>query len=393
MSATSNSVTAPDHLFEPCGPCGATQALGASATSLCSIVAVDDTPINLKVISAYLNREGYRRVHTVQDSRETLAALTRYDADLLLLDLMMPHVSGLDILEAMRETPHLRRIPVIVISAAEDRDMKRRSLALGARDFLAKPIESEDLLLRVRNTLELQSYQGSLEERILERTLALSQSREEVVHCLARAAEYRDNETGNHVIRVGSYVGLMAERLGFDRDACHMMELASSLHDTGKLGIPDAILGKPGPLTDEERAVMREHCRIGADICASDPKTKRGPFATQVVTGAMMLKQASSPLLQMAGLIAMTHHERWDGTGYPQGLRGEEIAIEGRITAVADVFDALASRRPYKPSIPLEDCFTMIAAESGKHFDPEVVRVFLELKNQVIAVNLAYHDE
>jgi putative two-component system response regulator len=393
MFTAPKSVTAPDHLYEPCVPFGAASGLAASPTTTSSIVVVDDTPINLKVISAYLNREGYTRVHTVSDSRDAVAALTRYDADLVLLDLMMPHVSGLDILEAMRETPHLRRIPVIVISAAEDREVKRRSLALGARDFLAKPIESEDLLLRVRNTLEMQSYQGSLEERILERTLALSQSREEVVHCLARAAEYRDNETGNHVIRVGSYVALMAERMEFDCDTCHMMDLASTLHDMGKLGVPDAILGKPGPLTEEERAVMREHCRIGAAICASDSRTLRGPFVSQLVTGAMMLKQATSPLLQMASRIALTHHERWDGDGYPDGLRGEEIAIEGRITAVADVFDALSSKRPYKEPFPLETCFAMIEAESGKHFDPEVVRVFLELKSQVAAVDLAYRDE
>lgn len=393
MSADSNSVVAPVHLFEPCAPFGAANALAASPTTTCSIVVVDDTPINLKVISAYLNREGYRRVHTIGDSREAIAALTRFDADLLLLDLMMPHVSGLDILEAMRETPHLRRIPVIVVSAAEDREVKRRSLALGARDFLGKPIEPEDLLLRVRNTLEMQSYQESLEERILERTLALSQSREEVVHCLARAAEYRDNETGNHVIRVGSYVALMAERLGFDRDTCHMMDLASTLHDMGKLGVPDAILCKPGPLTDEERAVMREHCRVGAAICASDSRTMRGPLASQVVTGAMMLNRATSPLLQMASRIAMTHHERWDGGGYPLGLRGEEIAIEGRVTAVADVFDALTSKRPYKDPFPLETCFAMIESEAGQHFDPEVVRVFLELKSQVAAVDLAYRDE
>lgn len=388
-----NSLIAADHLFEPCVPLGAANALAAASTTSCSIVVVDDTPINLKVISAYLNREGYKRVHSVLDSREAIVALTRYDADLLLLDLMMPHVSGLDILETMRDTPHLRRIPVIVISAAEDRDVKRRSLALGAREFLMKPIEPEDLLLRVRNTLEIQAYQESLEERILDRTLALSQSREEVVHCLARAAEYRDNETGNHVIRVGSYVALMAERLGFDRDTCHMMDLASTLHDMGKLGVPDAILCKPGPLTDEERAVMREHCRIGAAICASDARTMRGPLVTQLVSGAMMLNRATSPLLQMASRIAMTHHERWDGGGYPLGLSGDEIAIEGRITAVADVFDALASKRPYKEPLPLETCFAMIEAEAGKHFDPEVVRVFLELKSQVAAVELAYRDE
>jgi putative two-component system response regulator len=340
-----------------------------------------------------LNKEGYTRVFMVQDSRDAIAALTRHDADLVLLDLMMPHVSGLDILEALRELPHLRRIPVIVVSAAEDREVKRQALALGARDFLAKPIEPDDLLLRVRNTLELQSYQESLEERIRERTVELSQSREEVVHCLARAAEYRDNETGNHVIRVGSYVGLMAQSLGFDHETCHMMDLASTLHDMGKLGVPDSILGKPGPLTAEEWTLMREHCQFGAAICQPERGPIARPYHAHVVTGAMMLSRSTSPLLQMASRIAWTHHERWDGTGYPRGLQGENIPIEGRVTAVADVFDALASKRPYKDRFPLETCFAMVEAEAGKHFDPQVVRVFLEMRDHVAAIDLAYRDE
>jgi len=358
------------------------------------IMVVDDTPVNLKVIRAYLAREGYKQIEILEDSREALATLLRENPDLLILDLMMPHVSGLDILETIRAIPEFRHLPVIVITAAEEREMKTKSLELGATDFLSKPLDAEDLILRVRNTLELKSYQDSLEEKVLERTAELRKSREDVIHCLARAAEYRDNETGHHVIRVGRYVGLMADQLGVDAQTSHMMELASTLHDMGKIGIPDSILRKPGPLTDEERNHMKKHCEFGAEICTPDREKAQESVAAHVVIGAMMFSgSAASPLLQMASRIALTHHERWDGAGYPRGLKGEEIPIEGRITAVADVFDALSSKRPYKAAFPLDKCFGIIEEEAGKHFDPRVVKAFLARKRDVIAVHDAYRDD
>ena len=200
------------------------------------LMVVDDTAINLKVLRAYLKQEGYEQIETIEDSREAVAAILRYDPDLLLLDLMMPHVSGIDILATIRETHSLRSLPVIVVTAAEDRKMKRRCLELGATDFLSKPVDPEDLILRVRNTLALRSYQNSLEQKVFARTAELAASREHVVHCLARAAEYRDNETGNHVIRVGRYAALIASGLGMDPQTIQMLELASTLHDLGKIG-------------------------------------------------------------------------------------------------------------------------------------------------------------
>lgn len=363
-----------------------------STTAQSKIMVVDDTPVNLKVIRAHLARKGYQRIETLEDSREAVAALFREDPDVLILDLMMPHVSGLDILQTVRGIPRFRRLPVIVITAAEQRETKTKALELGATDFLPKPVDAEDLILRVRNTLELKSYQDSLEEKVLARTAELTRSREDVIHCLARAAEYRDNETGNHVIRVGRYVGLVAGRLGMDAETSHMMELASTLHDMGKLGIPDAILRKPGPLTGEERTVMKDHCEFGAEICTPNREIVQESFFAHIVTGAMMLSGSASPLLQMASRIALTHHERWDGTGYPRGLKGEEIPIEGRITAVADVFDALSSKRPYKEPFPLDKCFGIIEEDAGKHFDPQVARVFLSVKDEVVAVHGAYQD-
>jgi len=357
------------------------------------IMVVDDTPVNLKVISAYLAREGYQQIDTVQDSREALATLLRKGPDLLLLDLMMPHVSGLDILETIREIPDLRRLPVIVITAAEEREMKTKSLELGATDFLSKPVDAEDLILRVRNTLELKSYQDSLEEKVHERTADLRKSREDVIHCLARAAEYRDNETGHHVIRVGRYVGMMARHLGADAQTSHMMELASTLHDMGKIGIPDSILLKPGPLTEDERKEMMKHCEFGAEICTPGGTEASESGSAHAVTGGMMFSGSASPLLQMATRIAVSHHERWDGGGYPRGLKGEKIPIEGRITAVADVFDALSSKRPYKEPFPLDKCFGIIDEDAGKHFDPQVVEAFRAKRSDVISVHDTYRDE
>ena len=354
---------------------------------------VDDTPVNLKVIQAYLFRAGYSQVQILDDSRQAVAAILRDDPDLLILDLMMPHVSGLEILESIRAVPHIRHVPVIVVTAAEERVMKTRSLELGAADFLPKPVDAEDLGLRVRNTLELKSYRDSLEDKVRWRTAELTKSREDIVHCLARAAEYRDNETGNHVLRVGHYVGMVARRLGIDVDTCRMMELASTLHDMGKIGIPDAILRKPGPLTDAERAQMNEHCQFGARICAVDHNPGQDAFLAHIVSGAKMFGGSASPLLQMASRIALTHHEHWDGSGYPQGLKGEQIPVEGRITAVADVFDALGSKRPYKPAFPLEKCFGIIENDTGSHFDPQVANAFLAGKEDVVAVYNSYPDE
>ena len=357
------------------------------------ILIVDDTPVNLKVIHAYLAREGYQQIETLDDSRQAMNAIFRVDPDLLILDLMMPHVSGLDILESIRGIPRARHLPVIVVTAAEEPQMKTRSLELGVSDFLTKPVNAEDLILRVRNTLELKAYRDSLEEMVLQRTAELTKSREDIVHCLARAAEYRDNETGNHVIRVGRYVGMVADQLGMDGETSRMIGLASTLHDMGKLGISDAILRKPAALTREERVQMNEHCEFGAEICTPKHDGERSAISNHVVMGAMMLSGSNSPLLETASRIALTHHERWDGTGYPRGLEGEEIPIEGRITAVADVFDALSNKRPYKPAFPLDKCFAMIEKDAGSHFDPRVVEAFLAREDDVATIHRAYLDE
>jgi len=362
-------------------------------TARSRILVVDDALVNLQVISAYLAKEGYTQVETVQDSRDALKTILRFDPDLLLLDLMMPHVSGIDILRSIRETPLLQHLAVIVVTAAEERDLKKSTFELGVADFLAKPLDAEDLILRVRNALELKSYRDSLEEMVLARTAELTKSREDVIYCLARAAEYRDNDTANHVIRVGRYVGLIAGSMGIDAEMRRMLELASALHDMGKIGIPDAILLKPGPLTDDERNQMKEHCRFGAEICTPDHLAAQDPRSPHVVVGAMMMSASHSPLLQMASRIALSHHERWDGQGYPHGLRGDEIPIEGRITAVADVFDALCSKRPYKSAMNVEKCVEIVASESGKHFDPQVVEAFLRRKPDVLEIYHAHQDQ
>jgi len=311
---------------------------------------------------------------------------------------MMPNVNGLDLLKLRKQHPTCQHIPFIILSGNTDAFTKQEALELGANDFLSKPIDSVDLLLRVRNTIlikqhqnDLRNYASDLESQVRERTQQLEISREKVVHCLARAAEFRDNETGSHVIRVGKYAAVIAGQLGFDNSYCKKIELAAQLHDVGKIGIPDSVLLNTGRLSSEEFAVMKEHCQLGYKIMeplaqAESSHLKRN-VRGQFMTGW------DAPLLGLAANIALTHHEKWDGTGYPTGLRREEIPIEGRITCVADVYDALCSERPYKPSFPREKCLEIMLSERGTRFDPEVLDVFFERLDMIIAIGEEHQDQ
>ena len=224
------------------------------------------------------------------------------------------------------------------------------------------------------------------------RTVELEASRLEVIHCLGRAAEYRDNDTGMHVVRVGRYAGIIARQLGLDPAMVELIEHAAPLHNVGKIGIPDAVLLKRGKLTEGEFEVIRQHCEFGKQIVDELSSDDRSAVAAHTTMGARIMNVDSSPTLRMATRIAMTHHEKWDGTGYPRGLAGERIPLEGRITAVADVFDALSNDRPYKPAFPLEQCFTMMEAERGKHFDPRVLDAFFARRKEVLRVRLEHTE-
>ena len=354
------------------------------------IMVVDDLPLNVKVACAHLKAAGYKNIVTQNDPTKALTQIYRETPDVILLDIMMPKVSGLDILEAIRSDHHIAHIPVLILTASTENELKIKALELGATDLLNKPIDTQELLPRVHNALTIKMHQDHLESMIQQRTAELIEVQREVVHCLARASEYRDHETGHHVIRVGKYVELIARELGMDSKKVEMLKLASTLLDMGKIGIPDAILLKPGKLTHEEFGVMKNHCGYGQDICSHSGSESVEMLDACNSLGTIMLNESHSPLLKLASLIAATHHEKWDGSGYPAGLKGNDIPLEGRIVAVADVFDARSSKRPYKEPFPLEKCIAIIEEGKGSHFDAQLVDLFLENIDEVVEIRNTY---
>lgn len=368
--------------------------------STARIMIVDDEPINIKVFRKYLRTAGYSDFVETTSGAAAVSLVCREAPDLLLLDLMMPDVNGLDILRDLRNTDFASDLPVLILTAVDDTPTKARALELGATDFLTKPVETIELVARVRNAVQIKRHQDSLKNQALElerlvrlRTAELASSRLEVIHCLGRAAEFRDNDTGMHVIRVGRYATIIAEELGLDCETVELIEHSAPLHDVGKIGIPDAILLKPGRLEPGEFAIIQQHCDLGNQIVGDQDLADWQQFSTHTKVGARIMNSGRSPILNMATRIAMTHHEKWDGSGYPNGLAGTEIPIEGRITAVADVFDALSSKRPYKDAFPVEKCFRIITEGRGSHFDPDVTDAFLARRDEIVATMHALSDE
>ncbi len=363
------------------------------------ILIVDDEPFNVTAIGKHLHDEGYTQVATLSDPSKALGAITEEQPDLLLLDIVMPRVSGLDILRALRADIAADQLPVLMLAAATDNQTKRNALALGATDFLAKPVDANDLIPRARNALlarahqrRLASHAEELEREVHKRTAELATSRQEVIRCLALAAEYRDDDTGHHIMRVGRFAGIIARQLGFEEARVEILELAAQLHDVGKIGIPDSILKTPGKLDPDQVAVMQKHSCIAKRILTPMVEHEWQLLKTHPQVGATLLGIRTSPLLMLAAKIAQTHHERWDGSGYPLGLAGKDIPIEGRITAVADVFDALSSRRCYKEPFPREKCFAILHEGRGTHFDPEVLDAFFARSEDVVRVQLEFMD-
>lgn len=363
------------------------------------ILIVDDEPINVKVCQKYLHELGYKHCVGLTDSTRTIAVILEERPDVIILDVMMPIVSGVDVLKMIRNHEELAHLPVLILTASSDRTTKLTVLNLGATDFLTKPIDPSEMAPRVRNVLSVKRYHDSLrnhaqalEEAVRQRTADLEISRMDVIHCLARAVEYRDDHTGRHVERVGRYTGIIAHAMGLDAATVAMLEQASQLHDVGKIGVSDDILLKPGKLTPEEFERMQKHTLFGRKIVEQMSEREWEKLRQHVQIGSRILQAPRSPLLTMAARIALTHHERWDGSGYPLGLAGEDIPLEGRITAVADVFDALSSHRPYKPSYPIDKCFNIMRSESGSHFDPKVIDAFFAQRDQVVRTQLELAD-
>jgi len=329
------------------------------------ILIIDDQISNVHLVQRLLERAGYRNINGTSSSREGIALVERIHPDVILLDLQMPAPDGFAVLEAIR--PHLSNgsyLPVLVLTADTSDEATQAALSQGARDFLGKPFQPAELLLRVKNLLEtrllhrlLQEQNRVLEERVWQRTRELEEAQVEVLERLASAAEFRDDDTGRHTRRVGEIAAQLGRLLGFDDQRVEIVQRAAVLHDVGKIGIPDNILRKPGALTAAERRIMCTHTTIGA----------------------RMLSGGSSAMVRAAELIARSHHEHWDGSGYPDGLSGERIPMEARLVAAADYFDAMTHDRPYRSAWPLEQVMTDIEASRGTHFDPRVVDALLAL--------------
>lgn len=364
-----------------------------------TIMIVDDEEANIDIVAEHLQGDGYRNLVYTHDPFRARLLANRERPDLILLDIHMPRMNGFEVLQQIRSDEALCRTPVVILTSSTDEDEKVHALELGATDFLNKPIHRGELLARLRNILmakgyqdHLRQYSEMLESAVRQRTRELETSRQDVIHCLARAAEFRDTDTGQHVIRVGRYCRVIGEVLGLDRGNLELLEQAAKLHDIGKIGIPDAILLKPGKLTADQIEAMQKHSNFGKKIIEGIANSELDQLRQHVEIGSTILHAGRSPLLQLAMKIALTHHERWDGTGYPLGLAGEDIPLEGRITAVADVFDALSAKRPYKPAFPLEKCLAIMTDGRGSHFDPQILDAFFSRRNDIIEIQISCAD-
>jgi len=343
-----------------------------------TVLIIDDSDINLALVQALVNKLGDCVTVLHESPLQALAWCRDQLPDLVIVDYMMPEMDGLGFIRAFRSLPGREIIPVLMITASDQRDVRYEALTSGANDFLTKPIDRIEFSARVRNMLSLRTSQRHLADRALhlaalveEQTRDIRQRERELVYRMSRAAEFRDPETGAHIQRMAHYSRLIAERLGLDARQQQKILEAAPMHDVGKIGIPDFILLKPGRLTPEEFEIMKGHARIGFEL----------------------LKDSVSETMLVGAEIALTHHEKFDGSGYPQALAGEAIPIFGRIVAVADVFDALTSSRPYKPAWPLEAARQLLEEGSGRHFDPACVAAFLGGWKEMIEIRQNFQDE
>jgi putative two-component system response regulator len=341
------------------------------------ILIVDDTLANLQLLANILKEDGYK-VRPAINGSLALRAVAQKKPDLILLDIKMPDMDGYQVCQALKENPDTKDIPVIFISALSDANDKVRAFSMGGVDYLTKPFQFEEVKARVAIHLQLKDYQENLEAKIQAGLTEINQLNQEIVATqrdvivmLGSICEGHSLETALHVKRVAAYSYFLAQRSGVDKETAELIKEAAPMHDIGKIAISDAILEKPGSLTPNEWEVMKTHTTLGYQ----------------------MLLSSTRPLFKMAATIALEHHEKWNGSGYPKGLKAEEIHIAGRVSAVADVFDALDSPRCYKKNWPLENTLALIKDQRGQHFDPELVDVlfanlddFLKLRNQFLIV-------
>lgn len=338
---------------------------------LTQALVVDDSRSVLNFLKRHIEAEGLVEATTFLDPVEALACAQERVFDLVLVDYEMPHMDGIGFIRAFRRLPGCTDIPIAMITSRQTDDVKMEALQAGATDFLPKQPQSLEMTVRLRNLIQLGAAVRKLNDRaahlasdVAAATRKLGEREEEIILRLALAVEYRDNDTGEHTLRVAKYSRIIADQLGLPARLCRDIYLAAPLHDVGKVAIPDNILLKPGKLTDEEMAVIRTHATIGERILAD----------------------SSCELIRLGAQIAAGHHERWDGAGYPNGLKADEIPVAARVVAVADVFDALTTRRPYKEPMPLEVARNYLAENAGRQFDPACVEAFLSRWDEVVEI-------
>ena len=333
------------------------------------ILIVDDIPENLDVLSSVL-RSRYKVKAALNGERALKIAAGSQPPDLILLDIMMPEMDGYEVCRRLKDNPATAKIPVIFVTAKNQEEDETKGLALGAVDYMTKPISPPLVLARVQTHLALYDQNRILEQKVRVRTAELQQTRQEIIKRLGRAAEFKDNETGLHVVRMSHYTRLLAETVERGRDWSDLVFNAAPMHDIGKIGIPDKILLKPGKLDEDEWRLMHRHPEIGAAI----------------------IGEHDSDLLRISREIALAHHEKWDGSGYPYGLKGEEIVLSARIAAIADVFDALTTERPYKKAWSVAEAVKLIDDNSGSHFDPDLVLLFHQVLPDILSVKQQYAE-
>lgn len=341
------------------------------------LLLVDDNRENLQLLSKILRNDGYENIDCTDNPTEVRQLYREGQHDLVLLDIHMPVLNGFEVMAQLQEDYPNDYLPILMLTADHTKEAKLKALSNGAKDFINKPFERFEILLRVRNILEvrmlhkkLQMNNALLEQRVSERTKQLNDSQIKLIEILGKAAEFRDNETGMHVIRMSKSAALLAKELGLPDDECEIILNASPMHDIGKIAIPDNVLLKPGPLDNAEWRIMKSHAEVGAEI----------------------LSAYDSDLFDAASEMAYGHHEKWDGTGYPQGLSGEEIPLHCRIISVCDVFDALLSKRPYKSPWDVQKALQYLRDKSGSDFDPKVVDGFESIITPVLQLRLEHPD-
>lgn len=341
------------------------------------VLIVDDNEVNLVLFVALVKKLEGATAQAFADPVAALEWVSTHGVDLVIVDYMMPGMDGLEFIQQFQQMMGHAETPVLMITANDQKQIRYRALDSGASDFLTKPVDKVEFLARVKNMLTLSEARKSLHDRaqwladeVRKATSEIVQRERETVMRLCRAAEFRDPETGAHILRMAHYSRLIAARLGFSSDQQDLLLEAAPMHDIGKVGIPDRILLKPGRLTSDEFETMKQHAVLGYEL----------------------LQGSSSRVLQVGAEIARGHHEKYDGSGYPAGLSGDDIPIFSRIVAVADVFDALTSERPYKKAWSMQDAHDHLALSAGKHFDPQVVRAFLGAWDEVLAIRAQYRD-